>query len=587
MAIVGAKQPVRAAETAVQRTERAVLRRHRAIMAEQRHAGRSRPPSPADEARQFENYLALLTTVHIDCGPARDWKAIAMTAPPSEPVWVESESREAIARGALASYRPGFFEKLFGANIRIRAELEAAVHAARAADQDERGRALAAYRAVFEAWSTRTRLAQGVLGFDLNACHTALEQAGAFDELRGFGATVRLVAVEQARATLVHCIEDADVVPRREVVLSAGGSLGTRDIDVARRDALFKEHVCSCALRIAREVFAVLPVAAVHVRAELSRPDAGGVRLPLASLLGVQFERSRFVGLNFDAIQPAAAIASVSHRTSVPGAGGPEVVEPRQGTAGSAASRSGATQDPRSPPSPRAVVARVSGGIDRGAMAPAGPADVHRETDRDLESEFRVWLAAQIDGRASAQFKVKTLVNQLGRFRADRRLSFKAVQDLASALSSAGYDTEPDLDAMERSPGIEARVRVSRKLSPEQRRAKAFRDVAPSVALLRFLWGAGYRGIPLSTSVRPSADTPSVETAQALIDHVQRTSGRGLAVLEHLIVTGALESWLLDAQRHAVLAILASDLRGDAEAHKAKRWLAEAMRIVGARGARR
>jgi len=220
-------------------------------------------------------------------------------------------------------------------------------------------------------------------------------------------------------------------------------------------------------------------------------------------------------------------------------------------------------------------------------MAPAGPADVHRETDRDLESEFGVWLAAQIDGRASAQFKVKTLVNQLGRFRADRRLSFRAVQDLASALSSAGYDTEPDLEAMERSPGIEARVRVSRKLSPEQRGARAFRDAAPSVALLRFLWGAGYRRIPLSTSVRPSADTPSVETAQALIDHVQRTSGRGLAVLEHLIVTGALESWLLDAQRHAVLAILASDLRGDAAAHKAKRWLAEAMRIVGARGARR
>jgi hypothetical protein len=554
------------------------------VAEQQRHAGRS--PSPADEVRRFENHLALLTTVHLDCGPARDWKTITMTAPPPEPVWVESESREAIARAALASYRPGFFEKLLGANIRIRAELEAAVHAARAADQDERGRALAAYRAAFEAWSTQTRLAQGVLNFELNACHAALEQAGAFDELRGFGATVRLLAAEQARATLVHRIEDADIVPRREVALSAGGSLAARHIDVARRDALFKEHVCSCALRIVREVFAVLPVAAVHVRAELSRPDAGGVRLPLASLLGVQFERSRFAGLHFDAIQPSAAFASFSHGMSVDGVGGIEVVEPRQGTTESVAFRRGITQDPRSPPSPRAGDARVPGGIDRGAMDSAGPADAPQEA-RDPESQFRVWLAAQIDGRPIAQFKVKTLVNQLGRFRADRRLSFKAVQDLASALSSAGYDTEPDLEVMERSPGIEARVRVSRKLSPEQRRARVFRDAAPSVALLRFLWGAGYRRIPLSTSVRPSAETPSVETAQALIDHVQRTSGRGLAVLEHLIVTGALESWLLDAQRHAVLAILASDLRGDAEAHKAKRWLAEAMRIVGARGARR
>jgi hypothetical protein len=154
-------------------------------------------------------------------------------------------------------------------------------------------------------------------------------------------------------------------------------------------------------------------------------------------------------------------------------------------------------------------------------------------------------------------------------------------------LSEAGYDTEPDLEAMERSPGIEARVRVSRKLTPEQRRAKVFRDAAPSVALLQFLWGAGYRRLPLSTTVRPSADTSSVETTQELMNSVRRTSRGGLAVLEHLIVTGALESWLLHAQHHAVLATLASGLRRDAEAHKAKRWLADATRILGSSQARR
>jgi len=588
MAHVGAKHFVRAAGTAVCRTERAALRQHRELGVEQqRYAERSRPRSPADEVRRFENYLALLTTVHVDCGPARDWKAIVKTGSPPQPVWVESESREAIARSALASYRPGFFERLLGTHTGVIARLEAAVYEARAADHDDRERTLAAHRQALEAWSTQTRLAHGVLRLELNASRAALEEAGAFDELRALGATVGLVAIEQAHATVVHRIEDPDVVPCREVALAASGTLATRDIAAARRDALFKEHVCSCAIRIAREVFAALPVVVINVQAELSRRDARDGQPPTASILGAQFARAVFAGLNFDRIQPSAAIASFPHRMSFHSAGGLEVVEPQRGTTESAAPRPGTAQDLGTPPPPRTGDERVAGGTDRAAIDSGEPADARRETDQDPESQFRVWLAAHIDERASAQFKVKTLVNQLGRFRAERRLSFKAVQDLAGLLSSAGYETEPDLEAMERSPGIEARVRVSRKLTSEQRRAKAFHDSAPSVALLRFLWGAGYRRIPLSTTVRPRVDDPSVETSQELVEYLQHAAGDGLVVLEHLIITGMLENWLLDAQRNAVLATLASGLRRDAQARKAERWLAEAMRIVDSRRARR
>lgn len=51
-----------------------------------------------------------------------------------------------------------------------------------------------------------------------------------------------------------------------------------------------------------------------------------------------------------------------------------------------------------------------------------------------------------------------------------------------------------------------------------------------------------------------------------------------LAVLENLLVTGALEIWLLKAQHDGVLATLASGIRHDREPHKAERWLADAIR---------
>jgi hypothetical protein len=68
----------------------------------------------------------------------------------------------------------------------------------------------------------------------------ALDKAGAFDELRTFWGTVDLAAIEQAHAMLVHRIQGPNVVPSREVAVAASGKLVTRDMDVTRREALFK-----------------------------------------------------------------------------------------------------------------------------------------------------------------------------------------------------------------------------------------------------------------------------------------------------------------------------------------------------------
>lgn len=246
---MGWKQLVRSANAAARRSERAALRRHRELIkAHQRQAKVSQQQRAADEAKRFENYLALLATVHLDCGEAPDWKALLITPAPAEPVWVESESREAIARSALASYRPSFLGRILGQGKRTIAQLEAAVRDAIVADRQDRERALAAHRRALEVWSTHTRLAQSVLRLELNACRAALEQAEAFDELRALKATVYLETVEQTEARLVYRISDVEVIPRNEVTLTAGGKLSTRDMGVTRYWSLFKDHVCSCVI---------------------------------------------------------------------------------------------------------------------------------------------------------------------------------------------------------------------------------------------------------------------------------------------------------------------------------------------------
>ncbi len=79
---------------------------------------------------------------------------------------------------------------------------------------------------------------------------------------------------------------------------------------------------------------------------------------------------------------------------------------------------------------------------------------------RSLETDFHVWITRHMGGKERTNLLVKTLVNRLGRFRADQRLTLRAVSDLARVLANFAYVTEPDLGAMTRSPGIGQRVTV-------------------------------------------------------------------------------------------------------------------------------
>jgi hypothetical protein len=84
------------------------------------------------------------------------------------------------------------------------------------------------------------------------------------------------------------------------------------------------------------------------------------------------------------------------------------------------------------------------------------------DDDAALDADFLRWLDEHLGRRERMNLHVRTLVNRLGRFRADQRLRTRAVHDLARVLSAGGFSTDPDLRSMERSPGIDSRVTVVR-----------------------------------------------------------------------------------------------------------------------------
>lgn len=268
--------------------------------------------SAAAEAEEYANYVAMLTSVHTDCSEPWDWHTITTLPPPVEPVW--QNPAETAARAALQAHAPGLLDKMFGGAKQQRAQLEAALQQGIAFDQQRYQAALHDYRSRLNQWNYQRNLAPGVLRLHPDACRTALWYVGAFDEIEGFGSRITLDAIEDRAATFSCLIEDQEIVPTEEVKLTAAGKLSTKELPAGKYWGLYQDHVASCAIRIAREAYAVTPVERVIVNVRTTRLDPGTGHMISPTVLAVHFTRAALTRLNFAALDPPEAIKKFPHR---------------------------------------------------------------------------------------------------------------------------------------------------------------------------------------------------------------------------------------------------------------------------------
>ena len=81
-----------------------------------------------------------------------------------------------------------------------------------------------------------------------------------------------------------------------------------------RRHQLHQDYVCGCALRVARELFALLPIGVVVATAfeDLLNPQTG--QLEPHPLLSVAVPRGSVDRIRWEAVNPSDAMANFIHR---------------------------------------------------------------------------------------------------------------------------------------------------------------------------------------------------------------------------------------------------------------------------------
>lgn len=312
---MGWRGTIRAMGAASRRAERAAVRRQKELERQHKQYERMAALEQAEyEAQEHANYIDVLRSMQRDCGPVWDWRRIADAPPPPDPLPIRK--REAEAEEALETFRPGLLDRLLGRVDGKLEELRAAIVRAAEQDSEEHRAALGEYEKQRAEWAESQQLARAILAGDAEAWLAALEQSGVFEEIDALGSRIVFGIHESGPPEAEIHVNTDEVIPREERTLLQSGRLSVKKMPAGKFNELYQDYVCGCVLRIAREVFALLPLDGVIVTAVADVLDTSSGHVREQPILSVAFPREGLERLNFDALDPSDAMKGFVHRMS-------------------------------------------------------------------------------------------------------------------------------------------------------------------------------------------------------------------------------------------------------------------------------
>lgn len=260
------------------------------------------------EVELYESYIRMLRTVHLEPDLPVDWTSVLDRPAPFEPDPDGKGPREAQAEQALASYQPNLWDRLFGRVRKKREALQRTLQTARAEERE-------AYRE----WQKQRELAARILAEDRSAYEEAVEKLQPFADLAELGSDfVFHMAVREDKkiAVVEFIVQSRKVIPREIKSLTKTGRLSISKMPVTRYHSLEQDYVCSTIFRIARDLFALLPLTEVLIHARDYQLNEAVGRTELATIVSVRIDRGVLNSLNLAKIDPSEAMVNFEHRMS-------------------------------------------------------------------------------------------------------------------------------------------------------------------------------------------------------------------------------------------------------------------------------
>lgn len=310
---MGWKRTLRSIEAASRRAERESRRRHRELEKQHQQLEKMQElERTAYEVEVYENHIDLLLSVHKECGTIWNWEELRSAAPPVKPT--KSDNNREAARAKFDGFKPGFFDKVLGRIEKKRAELAQTVEKAQEADKQEHHEALKVYETEFADWQATCELAEKVLAGNAEGYIEAIRQADPFSDISELGSSIQFQTDGGSCIEATLRANSEEVIPAEIKSLLKSGKLSIKKMPKGKFYELYQDYVCGSVLRVAREIFALLPIETVIVTAlaDLLNPQTGHIEEQ--PILSVALPRATLERLNFEMLDPSDSMSNFIHR---------------------------------------------------------------------------------------------------------------------------------------------------------------------------------------------------------------------------------------------------------------------------------
>lgn len=319
------KGAIRSYGATVRRMERAQQRQAREAAKRFKEQQKIKEIGNARQAvSDWENYIDMIQSIHKNCTESIDWNDIKNMSRPQKPILKDVNENQ--ARKKLETFKPSFFDKLFGSTEKKISQLKTLIDQGKIKDQKEYDIELKEYFDELSNWEELQKIAEGVQNKNPEAYKKALEYFDPFSDIGELGAQLKF-NFEDNLVDIDLKVNSEEVIPNFELKQTSTGKLSKKDMAKGKFNELYQDHICSSVIRVARESFAYLPIDSIRITAISNILNSVTGHLEDQPILSVVILRETIEKLKLETIDPSDSMKNFIHNMKFNKSNGFSVVE--------------------------------------------------------------------------------------------------------------------------------------------------------------------------------------------------------------------------------------------------------------------
>ena len=305
------KGAIRSYGAAVRRMEREQQRQAREAAKRFKEQQKLQEIEDAKQAvLDWENYVDTIQSVHKNCTEPIDWRQIKNTEKPVEPK--KEHSNEFLAKNKLEKFKPTFFDKIFGSTGKKIKRLNENLNNAKLKDEKEFDLKHKDYLRELSNWEELQSISLGIKNKRAEDYKNALEYFDPFSDIGELGTQISFSINDNFIDIDLH-VNSSEVIPDYELKQTSTGKLSKKNMPKSRFNELYQDHICGASIRVAREVFAYLPVDYARINAVSKIVNTKTGHLEEQPILSAIFPPRTIDSLNLETIDPSDSMENFVH----------------------------------------------------------------------------------------------------------------------------------------------------------------------------------------------------------------------------------------------------------------------------------